>query len=394
MKQDRNGVRTPQDLERKYNCSSLKKAVEQSETGLTKINQELDKFVNKTTSNIEELQKQLDGKVTTYYYSGEPSFSSLPTSEWEESEYSQYLGDLYYDKETGYVYMFQEEDGVYSWKHIIDKDLTSALALANAAKDTADNKRRVFVTQPAPPYDNGDLWLNDKEIYVCQISKAKDEVYDENDFIIATKYTDDTLANQVNGELTVVKGQVTVIQEKQNEFDVTVTEHTSMINSLNEETTELGSDVADLKITSQSITETVSKQTNDISKLDSNTQSIQETVNKTTLDIEGFKISLQTLSGTIQSMNFNFKTDGLEVAKENDETNSKLDNKGIRVFNYSELKAVFNNNGSGIDKLIVTGTAQIGYLKIVKGTRNNKKVTQLFHLNNLIEDLQDLVGDE
>ena len=79
----------------------------------------------------------------------------------------------------------------------------------------------------------------------------------EDDFIIATKYTDDTVANKVNEELTVVKGQVTIIKEKQDEFDVTVTEHTSMINSLNEETAELGSDVSELKITSQSITESV-----------------------------------------------------------------------------------------------------------------------------------------
>lgn len=277
MKQDRNGVRTPQDLERKYDFSSIKKAVEQSETGLTKINQELDKFVNKTTSNIKELQKQLDGKVTTYYYSGEPSFSNLPTSEWEESEYSQHLGDLYYDKDTGYVYMFQQNNGLYSWKHMIDKDLTDALALANAAKDTADNKRRVFVIRPIPPYDNGDLWLNDKELYVCQISKTKDETYEEDDFIIATKYTDDTVANKVNEELTVVKGQVTIIKEKQDEFDVTVTEHTSMINSLNEETAELGSDVSELKITSQSITESVNsiKNLTDYIKTKQETTSIE-----------------------------------------------------------------------------------------------------------------------
>ena len=47
MKQDRNGVRTAQDLERKYNLSSIsliKKAVEQTEAGLTKVNSELENF--------------------------------------------------------------------------------------------------------------------------------------------------------------------------------------------------------------------------------------------------------------------------------------------------------------------------------------------------------------
>lgn len=193
------------------------------------------------------------------------------------------------------------------------------------------------------------------------------------------------LSDPDNYELTISAGEI-------NETSTNVSyKKKDVTKSVVELSRKVDKSIGKIEDTVRQTTEQTQQQ---IDKLDSNTQSMQETVNKTTLDIEGFKISLQTLSGTIQSMNFNFKTDGLEVAKENDETNSKLDNKGIRVFNYSELKAVFNNNGSGIDKLIVTGTAQIGYLKIVKGTRNSKKVTQLFHLNNLIEDLQDLVGDE
>ncbi len=193
------------------------------------------------------------------------------------------------------------------------------------------------------------------------------------------------LSDPDNYELTISAGEI-------NETSTNVSyKKKDVTKSVVELSRKVDKSIGKIEDTVRQTTEQTQQQ---IDKLDSNTQSIQETVNKTTLDIEGFKISLQTLSGTIQSMNFNFKTDGLEVAKENNETNSKLDNKGIRVFNYSELKAVFNNNGSGIDKLIVTGTAQIGYLKIVKGVRNGKKVTQLFHLNNLIEDLQDLVGDE
>ena len=93
-------------------------------------------------------------------------------------------------------------------------------------------------------------------------------------------------------------------------------------------------------------------------------------------------------------MKYDFGTRALQIASSTSEVNMLLNNTGMKVYNYDDLTAVFNNKGSGIDKLIVTGTAQIGYLKIVKGTRNSKKVTQLFHLNNLIEDLQDLVGDE
>lgn len=103
---------------------------------------------------------------------------------------------------------------------------------------------------------------------------------------------------------------------------------------------------------------------------------------------------LEDLMISIKGMYYNFSTRELAINSVDSEVSAKLDNQGVKVYNYAKLSSVFNHNGSGIDKLIVTGTAQIGYLKIVKGTKNSKKVTQIFHLDNLIEDLNDLVGDE
>ncbi len=240
MKQDRNGVRTAQDLERKYNLSDLvgiKKAVQLQEEGINKTNAELENFMKSTIGDIENLQSQIDGQIHTFYYSGVPSMSTPPVTEWAEEEYNNHIGDLYYDKDTGYAYrfFFDSETNEYEWVQVTDDAVTEALAIANAALDTADSKRRVFLTSPTPPYDNGDLWLNNEELYVCQISKGKDETYANGDFIIATKYTDDTVATQVGNELTVVKGQVTTINEKANGLDITITENTSLINSLTEE---------------------------------------------------------------------------------------------------------------------------------------------------------------
>lgn len=252
MKQDRNGVRTAQDLERKYKLANLKKAVELSETGINQTNETLEEFIKETTENLDNLQKELDGKVTTYYYSGQPSFSNAPTNEWKEEEYENHLGDLYYDKETGYNYIFEVNEGVYSWVKIEDKDLTEALSIANAAQDTADNKRRIFLDTPEPPYDNGDLWLNNEEIYVCQIGKPEGELYAEGDFIVGVKYTDDTLANEVANELTIVKGQVTTIIEDNNEIKVTFTETTNLVNDLtNEVADEIATRSAMIRATSE-----------------------------------------------------------------------------------------------------------------------------------------------
>lgn len=237
MKQDRNGVRTAQDLERKYDLSSLlglKKAVEMQEEGINKTNAELEEFMATTLEDLEKIQEQIDGQIHTYYYSGVPSMTTPPVTEWTEEEYNIHLGDLYYDKDTGKAYKFvlDGETNEYEWIEEVNGELAEVLAIANAAQDTADSKRRVFVTTPYPPYDNGDLWLNNEEIYVCQISKAEGESYAEKDFIKATKYTDDTIANQVGEELTVVKGQVTTIQENQNGISVTITETTNLVDEL------------------------------------------------------------------------------------------------------------------------------------------------------------------
>ena len=339
MKQDMNGVRTAQDLERKYDLKSivgLKKAVQLQEEGINKTNTELENFINSTTSTIGNLQEQIDGNITTYYYSGVPTLSNLPVSEWEESKYNVHLGDLYYDKDTGYAYRFylDSETNTYGWVKITDSDVTEALSLANAASDTADSKRRVFVDTPYTPYDNGDLWIKDMEIYICQLSKSETEVYDENDFIIATKYTDDTYATEVNDKLTIVAGTVTTIEKSNNELNIEFVRQ----------------------------------------------QEVYDALNNKVVGIEG----------TLEDMSFNFSTKGLAVGTSTDPNNSLLDNTGIKVYNYTKLNAIFNNKGSGIDKLIVTGTAQIGYLKFIKSTKNGKPVTKIFHLENLIEDLKDL----
>lgn len=146
------------------------------------------------------------------------------------------------------------------------------------------------------------------------------------------------------------------------------------------------------------------KQEGEITDLISKTDGISEkqtemkqTVDGLDISVSDVKTSLETTNGTIQTlegkitdMNFNFSTKGLSVGTSTDPNNSLLDNKGIKVYNYEKLNAIFNNKGSGIDKLIVTGTAQLGYLKVIKSTKNGKKVTKFFHLKELIEDLTDL----
>ena len=382
-KRDLNRLRTPEDLERKYDLKSilnLKENYELQKNGLNKVENELNNFVIATGKNLKELQDQVDGNITTWFYSGVPTASNEPASTWiTDTEKNNHLGDLYYDKDTGYAYRYSLDNETYSWIKITDNDVTQALAIANSAKDTADSKRRVFVVQPTTPYDVGDLWIKDEELYRCQTTKSKDETFEENDWIIATKYTDDTKANQVGEDLTILSGTVTEIKKNVDSLSSAMTNTTELVN-------EQGEKIGDLQVQQSQVTQTV----NDFDVSVKNIQKTLETTNGT----------VSSLEGKVTDMNFNFSTKGLAIGTTTDVNNSLLDNTGIKVFNYEKLTAIFNYKGSGIEKLIVTGSSQIGYFKTEKstktylldGTQVTKKANKHFFLKELIEDLEDLEG--
>lgn len=335
MRQDRQGVRTAVDLERKYNLAGMQKAIENSVEGINKTNKTLEEFVNTTLESIDELQSQIDGNITTWFYSGVPTLSNPPANEWlTDDEKNNHLGDTYYDQDTGYAYRFALCDGVYQWIEILDNDVAEALATANKALDTADGKRRVFVAQPKPPYDNGDLWFKDREIYICQISKAGTETYADNDFIIATKYTDDTLAIQVGDNLEIVRGTVTTIQEGVDAFKIEMETTVKSIDELQQETIE-----------------------------------------------------------SMERMSYTFGTNDLTIAKSTDPVSARINNQGLKVYNYNDLNAIFNHRGAGIQKLIVVGDTQLGNLSIVKvKDEKGNDCTDINYLVSNIQTLHDLEG--
>lgn len=208
-------VRTAEDVERKYRLGKIVENQEYNEEEIINLQTELDNFVDVTyPSDMEDMQEQIDGKVETWYYSGVPSLSNLPASSW--TDYDQHIGDLYYDQNTGYVYRFTYDETleVYQWDEIHDMTATDALSIANDAYDTADSKRAIYTSQPIPPYSNGDLWVQGEEgdIMVCQVSRETGN-YVADDWILAAKYTDNTMANAIVDELggtetTILSGQV------------------------------------------------------------------------------------------------------------------------------------------------------------------------------------------
>lgn len=153
---------------------------------------------------IEDIQTQIDGKIDTYFYDYEPTLSNVPASAWTTDELKTvHNGDLFFWKTKGYTYRFLKIDSVWQWFRIKDSQIDKAMNDASNAQDTADSKRRVFVTTPAPPYDVGDLWTQGKsgDLMRCKVAKASG-AFVTTDWEKAVKYTDDSAVDDLDAALT------------------------------------------------------------------------------------------------------------------------------------------------------------------------------------------------
>lgn len=160
-----------------------------------KAETEVNNFISNTyTTDINNLQSQIDGQIETFFYDYEPTLQNIPASGWTTNEErKKHEGDLFYWKSKGYAYRFMQDRATWKWQLVQDTDITLALAAAEKAQDTADHKRRVFVVQPEPPYDIGDLWTqgSNGDLMRCKVARASGS-YSASDWEKASKYTDDS----------------------------------------------------------------------------------------------------------------------------------------------------------------------------------------------------------
>lgn len=161
----------------------------------------LSDYAETVTGSLGELQDQIDGQIETFYYDYEPTLQNKPASDWTSAtERKKHIGDLFFNKTTGYAYRFMQDGATWGWTLVQDTDITKAMKAAEDAQDTADHKRRVFVTKPQPPYDIGDLWSQSEDeggdIITCTVSRAKGASYVQSDWQKQNKYTDDTKAEE------------------------------------------------------------------------------------------------------------------------------------------------------------------------------------------------------
>ena len=189
--------------------------------------EDLTNFANEVSGDLSDLQSQIDGSIQTWFYSGVPTLANQPANQWTDSTTrNNHLGDLYYDTTTGYAYRFMLQNETYSWGKITDSDVTKALQDAAKAQDTADNKRRVFVTTPKPPYDVGDLWVQGSggDIKRCQTAKTSSQSYAAADWVLASKYTDDSALDDYKDVVATTYATKSSVTQTANEIRAEVSE--------------------------------------------------------------------------------------------------------------------------------------------------------------------------
>ena len=192
-------------------------------------------YIASNNSVIERLERQIDGAIDTWYYSGVPTLNNDPAKNWPANTYESHERDLYFDTSTGHTYRFARtgntEPYTYEWIEIQDADALRALQAAAAAQDTADNKRRVFTVSsndhPVPPYDVGDLWVQGQngDILRCVQTRLDPQVWASTDWQPASKYTDDSAVTALAGNV-YTKSEVYTkqnIDTKIGEINTTIT---------------------------------------------------------------------------------------------------------------------------------------------------------------------------
>lgn len=173
---------------------------------------------------IDNLQAQIDGQIETWFYDYVPTTSNAPASQWAtDTEKEKHLGDLFYivDNEEygGQAYRWAKINNAYAWDYVEDTATTKALADAAKAQDTADNKRRVFISTPVPPYDAGDLWWTSTAdgaaaIKVCKTGRQSG-TYVSTDWI-DNKYIDESTVNNAITEYDTSLGQTEIFNKLTN----------------------------------------------------------------------------------------------------------------------------------------------------------------------------------
>ena len=137
---------------------------------------------------VADLQEQVDGKIQTWSQQNDPSTEWTTTEEKKKHE-----GDIWYNTSTKLTYRWSGSE----WVKLSSQE---AIEASNLAK----SKAQVFTKKPTIPYYVGDLWVTALDgtgvVKTCKTERTSGN-FTDTDWVESLKYTDNTLANQLQNEL-------------------------------------------------------------------------------------------------------------------------------------------------------------------------------------------------
>lgn len=188
--------------------------------------------------------------------------------------------------------------------------ITNAQNTANSANILADSKAKVFISTPTTPYKIGDLWVQGTsgDVMKCKVARSTGS-YTASDWEKASKYTDDTKANAVEGKVTTVETKQATLEQNLEGFKTTVSSTYATQTDLNTANGNISSlstrmSTAETKITDSAIVSTVRSSTAYTSDLsakanqtalnstNSNISSLTSRVTSVEQDLNGYKVTV------------------------------------------------------------------------------------------------------
>lgn len=129
------------------------------------------------SDKIVDLEKQNDKKAETWYQGTDPSVDWKTTADKKGHQ-----GDLWYDTKNQKTYIY----GAKGWEETKTNPPDDVF-------DKIDGKAQIFIVQPIPPYNVGDLWFNNEtsDIMTCIKARATGN-FDSTEWEKRNKYTDDS----------------------------------------------------------------------------------------------------------------------------------------------------------------------------------------------------------
>ena len=268
---------------------------------------------------------------------------------------------------------------------------------ANNAQSVANSKAKVFSTQPVPPYQIGDLWVQGTSgvIMRCKTARATGS-YTASDWEKADKYTDDTKANAVDTKVTTVTE--------------TVKSHSTQLTAQDGKISTLISDTTQVKKDITAVQGDVTTAKGNITTLQTNYSALDQSVKGLSSTVGEHTSKLTTVTNTVNNNKANWDKaptalDNANKAQSTANTaNSKIDGLELGGINLLIVKNVtkykyLNNSGAevtengwfysdyipvkGFKNLVASGYSNLGISpsvcyydkdkKFVKGINNNSQ---------------------